>query len=122
MVVLKDHPVWQNLSAVIQDIDANALALEHLALCNYQLSGYWDDDDRYHETISLPPDLSPQLISSGVIFSNHQRRIQLKFNLMVTTTTSSRAIAELLLIYDENLEFIDEQWHIDLTSEFIQLP
>jgi len=120
MTILKDHPVWENLSAVVKDIDAHALALEHLALCNYQLSGYWDDHDQYHETVVLPADLSPQLISSGVIFNNNQRRIQLKFTLTVDRATQPRAIAELMLIYDENLEFIDEHWQIDVTSELIQ--
>ncbi len=118
---LKDHPVWKNLSEVVQGIDANALVWEHLAFCDYQISGYWDESDRFYENIILPRPLSPQLISSGVTFNGDKRRIQLKFTLNLETATPPTPIAELMLIYDENLEFIDENWQIDLTSPLINI-
>ena len=122
MTILKNHPVWDNLSEVVKGIDANALVLEHLALCDYQISGYWDESDRFYENIILPRPLSPELISSGVIFNGDKRRIQLKFTLNLETTNPPISIAELMLVYDENLEFIDENWQIDLNSEFIKVP
>jgi hypothetical protein len=140
MTILKNHPVWDNLSEVVKGIDSNALVLEHLALCDYQISGYWDESDRFYENITLPRPLSPQLISSGVIFTGDKRRIQLKFTLnletanppiletamnnppiVLETDTSPISIAELMLVYDENLEFVDENWQIDLNSEFIKV-
>ncbi|MFO7029028.1 hypothetical protein B9T07_02935 [Limnospira fusiformis CCALA 023] len=121
MTILKNHPVWENLSEVVKGIDANALVLEHLALCDYQISGYWDEGDRLYENIILPRPLSPQLISSGVIFNGDKRRIQLKFTLNIETATPPISIAQLMLVYDENLEFIDENWQIDLKSELIQV-
>lgn len=121
MTILKNHPVWENLSEVVKGIDANALVLEHLALCDYQISGYWDEGDRLYEEIILPRPLSPQLISSGVIFNGDKRRIQLKFTLNLETANPPISIAQLMLVYDENLEFIDENWQIDLKSELIQV-
>ena len=114
MITLNNHPVWQNLSEVVNGLDANSLVLEHLALCDYQISGYWDESDRFYEEIILPRPLSPQLVSSGVIFNGDKRRIQLKFTLNIETATIPEAIAQLMLVYDENLEFIDENWQIDL--------
>ena len=121
MATFNKHPVWENLSAVVKGIDANALVWEHLALCDYQISGYWDESDRFYENIILPRPLSPELISSGVIFNGDKRRIQLKFTLNIETATHPISIAELMLVYDENLEFIDENWQIDLNSELIQV-
>ncbi|MCC5900147.1 MAG: hypothetical protein JJU32_19825 [Phormidium sp. BM_Day4_Bin.17] len=121
MITLNNHPVWQNLSEVINGLDANALVLEHLALCDYQISGYWDECDRLYEEIILPRPLSPQLISSGVIVNGNERRIQLKFTLNLETATPPISIAKLTLVYDENLEFIDENWQIDLNSDLIKV-
>jgi hypothetical protein len=121
MTILKNHPVWENLSEVVKGIDANALVWEHLALCDYQISGYWDECDRFYENIILPRPLSPELISSGVIFNGDKRRIQLKFTLNIETANPPISIAELMLVYDENLEFVDENWQIDLRSEFIEI-
>ena len=121
MTILKNHPVWENLSEVVNRLDANSLVLEHLALCDYQISGYWDEGDRFYENITLPRLLAPQLISSGVIFSGDKRRIQLKFNLNLETANPPFPIAKLMLVYDENLEFIDENWQIDLNSDFIKV-
>lgn len=90
-----------------------------MALCNYQISGYWDECDRLYEEIILPRPLSPKIISSGVIFNADERRIQLKFTLNIETATPPISIAQLMLVYDENLEFIDENWQIDLNSELI---
>jgi len=106
---------------VLMPLDANSLVLEHLALCDYQISGYWDESDRFYEQIILPRTLSHQLVSSGVIFNGDKRRIQLNFTLNIETATIPEAIAELMLVYDENLEFIDENWQIDLNSEFIKV-
>lgn len=121
MAIFKNHPVWENLSEVVSGLDANSLVREHLALCDYQISGYWDEYDRLYEEIILPRSLSPQIISSGVIFTGDKRRIQLKFTLNIETATHPILIAELMLVYDENLEFIDENWEIDLNSEWIKV-
>lgn len=121
MTILKNHPVWQNLLEVVKRIDTTSLVMEHLALCNYTISGYWDEGDRFYEEIILPHNLSPKLLSSGIIVKGDKRQIQLKFALNMITAGNSISVAELMLIYDENLEFLDEIWQINLTSEFLKV-
>lgn len=116
MITLKDHPVWQDLSEIVQNIDTISLVQTHLELINYKISGYWDDNDQFYEEITLPSQVFSQLISSGITFNSNQRRIQLKFAL---NTDTAEKLGELTLIYDENLEFIDENWQLNLDSPSI---
>lgn len=125
MLQLKNHPVWQDLSEIINSIDVNALVIEHLELCDRKIAGYWDESDNFYEKIILPRTLSAELISSAIAFYGEKRRIQLKFRLKVggqspEETPDSTPIGELMLSYDENLEFVDENWQIDLNSPWIE--
>lgn len=112
---LKNHQVWQDLTEILENIDANKLVMEHLELCNYKVCGYWDEDDKFYEELLLPRSLAPKLISSSIGVTRKKRWIQMKFLLEANQVNlESQEVGELILIYDENLEFIDESWQINI--------
>lgn len=121
---LKNHPVWQDLTEILENIDANKLVTEHLELCDYKISGYWDENDEFYEEVLLPRSLTAKLISSSIGMTGRKRWIQMKFFLEVNQinfevqyiANNSLKIGELILIYDENLEFIDENWQININE------
>lgn len=121
---LKNHPVWQDLTEILENIDANKLVTEHLELCDYKISGYWDENDEFYEEVLLPRSLTAKLISSAIGMTGRKRWIQMKFFLEVNQinfevqhiANNSRKIGELILIYDENLEFVDENWQININE------
>ncbi|AFY58364.1 hypothetical protein Riv7116_6003 [Rivularia sp. PCC 7116] len=117
-VELKNHQVWHDFTEVLENIDANALIKEHLELCDYKVCGYWDESDNYYEEITLPSNLETELISSSIGLNRNQKFIQLKFILQNLINNNHVRIGELSLIYDENLEFINENWYID--TEFLE--
>jgi hypothetical protein len=132
--LLKDHPVWQNLNQALSQLEPDQIAVKHLQNCGMQLHGYWDEDN-FYETVSFSHPLQPQLVSSslGVSPSNPEdsRWLQLKFLLNVTAVSSlatlnnsdSVTVGDLILILNEGLEVIDENWLIDLQSpHVIALP
>lgn len=124
MLELKNHPVWQDLTEILENIDANKLVTEHLELCDYKISGYWDENDEFYEEVLLPRSLTAKLISSSIGMTGRKRWIQMKFFLEVNQinfevqhiANNSRKIGELILIYDENLEFVDENWQININE------
>ncbi|OUL21762.1 hypothetical protein BV372_31185 [Nostoc sp. T09] len=123
---LKNHQVWQDLTEILQSLDANLLVQEHLDQCDYKVCGYWDEQDEYYEQITLPRTLETELVSSSIGVTHQERFLQLKFLLIAdavdnTKTTSSNAqkLGELVLVYDENLEFIDENWLLDVDSPLL---
>ena len=109
---LKNHQVWRDLTEILHRLDANTLIREHLELCDYKVCGYWDEQDEYHEEVLLPHYLKGKLISSSIGVTDNERWIQLKFALNVDKETQT--IGELILIYDEKLEFINENWLLDI--------
>ncbi|ACC80754.1 hypothetical protein [Nostoc punctiforme] len=123
---LKNHQLWQDLTEILQSLDANLLVQEHLDQCDYKVCGYWDEQDEYYEKITLPRTLKAELVSSSIGVTYKERFLQLKFLLIAdavdnTKTASSNAqkLGELVLVYDENLEFIDENWLLDVDSSFL---
>ena len=124
---LKTHPVWQDLTEVLANLNANALVTEHLELCDYKISGYWDEKDEFYEEITLPRSLSPELVSSSIGVTGKKRWIKLKFALKAEGSAaedslndkSNKDFGELTIIYDENLQFMDENWQINMDSPLI---
>ena len=115
---LKNHQVWHDFTEVLENIDADALIKEHLELCDYKICGYWGESDNYYEEITLPRNLEAELISSSIGVNRNQRFIQLKFILQTIKNDDLVRIGELSLIYDENMEFIDENWSLD--ADFLE--
>jgi hypothetical protein len=129
--LLKDHPIWQNLDQTLTQIDSHQIATQHLQSCGMQIDGYWDEDN-FYELISFTHPLQPQLISSSLGMSPSERDgtrwLQLKFLLnakpsddlmMVNHDDSSVAVGDLVLILNESLEVIDENWLIDMRSPYV---
>ena len=124
---LKNHPVWQDLTEVLENIDANSLVTEHLELCDYKVCGYWDEQDEFYQEITLPRSLSAELVSSSIGVTGRKRWIQLKFVLKANRSAAedsanhnyTKNIGELTIIYDENLQFVDENWQINIDSPLI---
>ncbi|NJK74717.1 MAG: hypothetical protein HC942_12360 [Microcoleus sp. SU_5_6] len=124
---LKNHPVWQDLTEVLENLNTDALVTEHLELCDYQICGYWDEQDNFYEQITLPRSLSAELVSSSIGVADKKRWIKLKFVLQDKNTTSqyllggnlTNNLGELTIIYDENLQFIDENWQINMDNPLI---
>ena len=111
---LKNHQVWHDFTEVLENIDANALIKEHLDLCDRKVCGYWDEVDNYYEEIVLPSNLETELVSSSIGVNRQERFIQLKFILK----NNQFIIGELTLIYNENMEFINENWLLD--TDFLE--
>ncbi len=73
---------------------------------------------------ALPSPLSAELASSSIGFTGRQRWIQLKFDLKADTQDrlnyqEPQKIGELTLTYNENLEFLDENWRLDVSSPLL---
>jgi hypothetical protein len=117
---LKAHPIWQNLTQALTQIDPNRIADQHLQDCQAEIHGYWDDNDQAYELIRFKQSPIPQLISSSLGVTPTQAGnphwLQLKYAL---TISPSETVGELLLILDENLEIIDENWIIDVQSPHV---
>jgi hypothetical protein len=123
---LKNHQVWRDLTEILESLDANILVKEHLEECDYKVCGYWDEQDEYYETITFPRDLEAELISSSIGVTNKERFLQLKFFLIADGADATQApnnhtqkIGELVLVYNENLEFVDENWLLDIDSPML---
>jgi hypothetical protein len=117
---LKAHPIWQNLTQALTQIEPNRIANQHLQDCQAEIRGYWDENDQAYELVRFKQYPIPQLISSslGVIptQADNPHWLQLKHAL---TIPPSETVGELLLILDENLEIIDENWIIDVQSSYV---
>lgn len=103
---------------LLTQIDAESLAREHLATCQYRLEGYWDDDEFYDQII-LNPLLDVALESSALkaIANGYQTAYLINLNFILSQ--NDEAIGELSLIFNSKMEFIDENWSIDVDSSFV---
>lgn len=129
-VNLKNHPIWQQITKIIAQIDVSAIVSQHLEDCNYTVNGYWDESEFYEE-ITFVGSLCAELISSSLGITvgepDDSQWIKLKFLLKADTSADSaklisdveKRIGELILFFDSNLEFIDENWVIDIKSPFV---
>jgi hypothetical protein len=114
---LKNHQIWQDLTEILENLDTNSLVQKHLEQCCYTINGYWNEQDRYYELITLPHPIEAKLVSSFVGVTQDKRFLKLKFSLM----NFLENISELVLIYNENLELIDENWLLDIDSLLLVL-
>jgi hypothetical protein len=125
---LKNHQVWRDLTEILETLDVNTLVKQHLELSDYKICGYWDEQDKYYETITLPRPLEAELVSSSIGITHKERFLQLKFFLIVsavdgtdTENNNAQKLGELVLIYNEILEFIDETWLLDIDSPMLEI-
>jgi hypothetical protein len=144
---LKNHQVWQDLTEILENLDPNSLVQKHLEQCCYTINGYWDEQDQYYDSISLPHTIEAELVSSFVGVTQDNRFLKLKFSLIGTDYPASdnplnitaaiyavafpddksylfgsptiQNIGELVLIYNENLELLDENWLLNIDSPLL---
>ncbi|MUG98879.1 hypothetical protein F7734_43945 [Scytonema sp. UIC 10036] len=115
------------MTKILETIDSNALVREHLNACNYTVCGYWDEEDTYYEEIILPHNLELELSSSSIGFTDKERFLKLKFILNAPVDASNnlshklQKIGEIVLIFNESLEFLDEHWVLDVHSPLLEL-
>lgn len=127
---LKNHPIWDNLDRTLKQLDPGRIAIQHLQDCNDQIKGYWDEDE-FYDVINFVQKPYPKLISSSVGCSSegmgHSHWLQLKFSLNVnssnaleqSTHAEQNTLGELLLILNEDLDVVDENWLIDVHSPYV---
>ncbi len=127
---LKNHPIWQNLSQTLKQLDPNQIAVQHLQACNAQINDYWDDD-KFYEVISFIQLPHPELTSSSweilPASTENTHWLQLKFALTINPPVASdpshgnaqSTIGDLILILNEDLEVVDENWLIDVHSPYV---
>lgn len=125
---LKNHQVWWNLTEILENLEPDALVREHLYLCDYKVCGYWDEQDEYYEEITLPRTIEAELVSSSIGVTQKERFLKLKFVLKASAVeaiaqpnNNVQNIGELVLVYDENLEFVDENWLLDIDSSLLEV-
>ncbi|MDY7005156.1 MAG: hypothetical protein SWX82_14750 [Cyanobacteriota bacterium] len=63
----------------------------------------------------MPHSLSAELVSNLIGISNKKRWIKLNFVLKVNNIAAQN-LGELTIIYDENRQFVDENWQINIDS------
>ena len=97
------------------------MAKEHLQYCNYQINGYWDDNEQFYEQIIFQKPLLIKLLSYGLekSFTDNQSPYLIKLKFALQADLSDEIIAQMLLVYDHNFKFIDEQWLINTHSNFV---
>jgi hypothetical protein len=112
---LKNHQIWQDLTEILENLDTNSLVQKHLEQCCYTINGYWDEQDEYYDSISLPHTIEAELVSSFVGVTEDKHFLKLQFSIM----NFLENIGELVLIYNENLELVDENWLLDIDSPLL---
>lgn len=151
---LKAHPIWQELTQALAQINLDHIANQHLQDCQAEIHGYWDENDQPYETIRFKQTPIPQLVSSSLGISPKQTNrihallnpamnflliaalgaainkkfiakisnarihywLQLRYALTIPPATT---VGELLLILDDDLEVIDENWLVDVESPYV---
>lgn len=128
---LRDHPIWNELTQTLSQVDPNEIALQHIQACNAQINGYWHED-QFYELVTFTQFPSPELISSSIGVSSQDQGIAhwLKLSFQLTANPQSNSdspnflpnapLGELILLLDENLDVIDENWLIQINSPYIQ--
>jgi hypothetical protein len=125
-LMLKNHQVWQELTEIFKDLNPDTLIQDHLNECGYKIHGYWDNNDQFYDEIALPHTLTSELVSHSIGIANQGRFLQLRFTLKVpeldevNSDKNYQSIGELVLIYDEAMEFLDENWLLDLSSSCLE--
>lgn len=135
MSTLLQNPLWNELDKLVTQIDAEALARQHLLECQHKIRGYWHGDERYDEIEFISPP-QPELVSISVRTTVDQKRksrsLNMTFSLKGNKTDQLDELdisvdddedddefGELSLVVNENLDFVDENWFIDVDSPFV---
>jgi hypothetical protein len=129
-VDLNNRQIWKYFEEMLALIDIKAMVREHLEDCHYKISGYWDENE-YYEEIAFVGSPNAELVSSslGITVGENDNSHWIKFKFLLKADSSvnldkpvsdvEKRIGEFTLIFDSNLEFIDENWQINVKSPFV---
>ena len=128
---LNNNPIWNYCHKMLEEIDANELLKKYLEKSNYQVQGYSERDCSY-QNITFITKLKAKLISATLGYTREQDKNHqwVKFNFLLKAEPQGylsskkmeedkKEIGEVTLIFNENLEFIEENWLIDVDSPFV---
>lgn len=118
---LKAHPIWNDVSQALAQVDSISIAEQHLKDCDYRIEGYWDEKDQFYELVQFfhRPRLRLLSCSFGVT-EGQSNRLWLRFVLEVETATADfEEVGELTLLLNDELKVMDENWAVDVKSPFV---
>jgi hypothetical protein len=128
---LNNHPIWHEYAEILAQLDLKMLGISHLQACNYKVIGYQDEDKFYDEIQFIAP-IDVEFVSSSLGITGKEldtsRWITLNFLLKASISPQEsesilneeiREIAELTLVFDSNMNCIDENWLIYTESPFV---
>lgn len=131
-VNLKSQKIWEDLDKILADLDLKNLVKRHLESCNFKLRGYWDNKDKYYEEIIFVSPILAKLSSSsiGTTYTENSSSRWVKLRFLLKTDKSAEGdngfsddeddeIGDLILVLDENLQIVDENWIVDVESPFV---
>jgi hypothetical protein len=125
-----DEHFWDEFAKMLAQINVDAIANEHLDQCGYRITGYWHENE-YYEEIRFPESVCAELVSASIGISKSDRGqqnwIQFKLSLFSEKKTpednsiseNDTRIGELTLIFNSQMEFLDEKWLINIKSPFV---
>ncbi|MFB2923050.1 hypothetical protein [Aerosakkonema funiforme] len=129
---IKTEQIWHDLDEILADLNVKNLAKQHLESCNFKLRGYWDSKNEYYEEIIFVSPILAKLSSSSIgttyTENSSSRWVKLRFLLKIDSSADGDngvsddeddEIGDLILVLDENLQIVDENWIIDVESPFV---
>ena len=129
-VNLQNDPIWKQLDNLSRRVNPETLALAHIEECENKIRGYWHGSEHYEEiyfTSPLRAELESISVKNRRSVPHHVHSVKMSF-LLFGQSVSSHAmlndddddeIGELTLVFNSKMEFIDENWIIDVDSPFI---
>ena len=129
-VNLQNDPIWNQLDDLSKRVNPETLALAHIEECENKIRGYWHGSEHYEEiyfTSPLRAELESISVKNRRSIPNHVHSVKMSFLLFGQSVPSHSMlddddddeIGELTLVFNSKMEFIDENWIIDVDSPFI---
>lgn len=142
-VNLQNDPIWNQLDGLSRRIGPETLALAHieewspkLTLARNKIRGYWHGNEHYEEiffTSPLRAELESISVKSRRSVPQDVRSVKMSFLLFGGPIVSESIsvdddydedddddeVGELTLVFNSKMEFVDENWIIDVESPFV---
>jgi hypothetical protein len=129
-VNLHNDPIWNQLDDLSRRVNPETLALALLCECENKIRGYWHGNEHYEEiyfTYPLRAELESISVKNRNSVPHHFRSVKMSFLLFgqpvpsqtQLTDEDDDEIGELTLVFNSQMEFIDENWMIDVESPFL---
>ncbi len=110
----------KQIDRVLTRSQIEALAKAHLQACEYRLEGYWIDDEFYDEIIFSPAlEVAWESSSLKAISNGYQNTYLIKLDFILSQ--NQEEFSQLSLIFNPKMEFVAENWSIDVESPFVRV-